>query len=453
MFSYHFPPDRAIGARRWEKFTRYAAERGWGVDVIMRVEPSWTPDDARVQALPDGVRVFGVPMRELPAERLEHSLWSLMRGRSASAPVAADSVASGVAERAPAVPTRPTSFARHEVRWEPTPRGAMRAYWAWRDFARVGDWSRRAARVALSIVRPGVHRAVVTSGPPFMVHEAGRLASVATGLPFVMDMRDPWSHVERLSESIASPVWLRLAGRHEGRSARRAALIVANTEVARRQLAERYPDRAADILTVMNGADDDPLPEVPPARRFTVAHAGTIYLDRNPRALFEAAARLVRERALTPDDFALSFMGEIEAAGAYPIVQVARDLGIADHVELVPPGSHRAALEYQARATMLLTMSGTNMAAIPAKTFEAGRFPSWLLALSAPGSATALLLEGTEADVAAPDDVEGILAILRRRYDEFASGVRPTPVGAHPRFSRREQARILFDAIEARVAA
>lgn len=86
MFSYHFPPDRAIGARRWEKFTRYAAERGWGVDVIMRVEPSWTPDDARVQALPDGVRVFGVPMRELPAERLEHSLWSLMRGRSASAP-------------------------------------------------------------------------------------------------------------------------------------------------------------------------------------------------------------------------------------------------------------------------------------------------------------------------------------------------------------------------------
>lgn len=100
---------------------------------------------------------------------------------------------------------------------------------------------------------------------------------------------------------------------------------------------------------------------------------------------------------------------------------------------------------------MLLTMSGTNMAAIPAKTFEAGRFPAWLLALSAPGSATALLLEGTEADVAAPDDVEGILAILRKRYDEFAAGVRPVPVGADPRFSRREQARILFEAIEARV--
>jgi hypothetical protein len=216
-------------------------------------------------------------------------------------------------------------------------------------------------------------------------------------------------------------------------------------------MVERYPRRADDILTVMNGADDDPIPTTPPSGRFTIAHAGTVYLDRDPRALFTAAARLIRERGLTPEEFALSFMGDIEAIGSYPLDAVARELGIREYVRFVPAGSHRAALEFQAAATMLLVMSGTNMAAIPAKTFESGRFPAWLLALSAPGSATAMLLEGTGADVAAPWDADTILCALRRRYDQWVVGERPTPIAADPRFSRREQARILFDAIDARV--
>jgi hypothetical protein len=100
---------------------------------------------------------------------------------------------------------------------------------------------------------------------------------------------------------------------------------------------------------------------------------------------------------------------------------------------------------------MLVTMSGSNMAAIPAKTFECIRFPAWLLALSAPGSATAELLDGTDADVAAPGDTAGIAEILDRRYREHRDGVQPQPVARDPRFSRRYQAELLFDAIEARV--
>lgn len=450
VFSYHFPPDRAIGARRWEKFAHFAAERGWGLDVIMRVAPEWTAQDPRLAALPSGVRVFGVEERELPAERMEHALWSMTRGRTrrATAPSAASARVA-----APSVVQRPPSFARDEIRWEPSARAAFRAYWAWRDFARTTDWSRRAARLAARIVNPEVHRAVVTSGPPFMVHEAGRRLSYRTGIPFVMDMRDPWANVERLQEGIASPVWLALAARHERRSVRQAALVVANTELARQQMTERYADRASDILTVMNGADDDPLPAARASRRFTIGHAGTVYLDRDPRALFAAAAQLIRERSLTPDQFALRFMGEIDAVGSYPIDAVARDLGIRDYVEFVPAGPHQAAMEFQAAATMLLVMSGTNMAAIPAKTFESGRFPAWMLALSARGSATAMLLEGTGADVAEPGDADTILCALRHRYDQFVAGERPTPIAADPRFSRREQARILFDAIEARVGA
>jgi hypothetical protein len=50
-----------------------------------------------------------------------------------------------------------------------------------------------------------------------MAHEGGRLASIKTGLPHVVDMRDPWSSLQRVQEALASPMWLRLATRYENR--------------------------------------------------------------------------------------------------------------------------------------------------------------------------------------------------------------------------------------------
>ncbi len=284
-----------------------------------------------------------------------------------------------------------------------------------------------------------------------MSHDAGRRLSERYRIPFVMDMRDPWSHVERLAEAIATPAWVRLAARHEARAVERAALIVANTEVARRQLSATYPERADDIITVTNGGDDDLLP---PQRRggpFVIAHAGTLYLDRDPRALFKAAAEVIRKRALTPEDLTLEFIGDLEAVGGFPIEEVARAESITDYVRIGPSLPHREAMAFMANATMLVTMSGSNMAAIPAKTFECVRFPAWVLALSADDSATALLLRDTGADVASPRDVARIAEIIDRRYSEHIAGVMPEPIGRDVRFSRAYQAGILLDALQARL--
>ncbi|HEY5086318.1 MAG TPA: hypothetical protein VII66_03075, partial [Gemmatimonadaceae bacterium] len=224
------------------------------------------------------------------------------------------------------------------------------------------------------------------------------------------------------------------------------------TEVARRQMAATYPLRARDIVTVTNGGDDDDV--LPPQRRggrFVIAHAGTIYLDRDPRALFRAAAHVIRKLSLTPDDLTLEFIGDMEAVGGFPIEEVARAEGIAEYVRTGPSRSYDEALAFMADATMLITMSGGNIAAIPAKTFECVRFPAWILALSAPGSATALLLAGTGADVAPPGDVKSIAEIIEGRYREHRAGVFPEPIGRDPRFSRRHQAGILLDALEVRL--
>lgn len=448
IISYHFPPDRAVGARRWEKFSHFAAERGWGMDVFMRGDIAAADVEAARRQLPSGVRVFAVPQSTLRAESVERAIWRLVKGRGGPAAATADATRNIVAR------PRPTSVSRSELRWAlHTPRGWMRAYWAALDFARISAWGDGVMEAVSSVFDPGVHRAVVTSGPPFMSHDVGRRLSHRYRIPFIMDMRDPWSHVERLAEGIATPAWTRLAAHYERMAVERATLVVANTEVARRQMAASYPLRARDIITVTNGGDDEELPAPQCRNRFVIAHAGTVYLDRDPRALFEAAAQVIRRHSLTPDDLTLEFIGELEAVGGFPIDEVARAEGIADYVRTGPPRSHHDAIAFMAEATMLVTMSGTNMAAIPAKTFECVRFPAWVLALSEPASATDLLLDGTGADVASPRDVAAIASIIEKRYLEHRAGVVPEPIGRDPRFSRRHQAGILLDALEARVAA
>jgi glycosyltransferase involved in cell wall biosynthesis len=282
-----------------------------------------------------------------------------------------------------------------------------------------------------------------------MVHEAGRRVALATGVPFVMDLRDPWSLVQRLPEAVASPVWLALAARYERQTVARAALVVTNTEAARLGLQARYPEARSRIVTVTNGYDEDPQPRSLHGRRFTIAYAGAIYLDRDPRILFRAAARVVRELALRPSDFRIEFMRDVESFDGVPTQAIAGEEGLDGFVRLRPPGPRREASQFLAEGSMLLSLSQDSDTAIPSKIFEYMQYDAWVLALADRGSATECLLRGSKADVVAPQDLEGLAAVLRKRYLQYAGGERPRRLATDPRYSRREQARRLFDAIEA----
>jgi hypothetical protein len=445
LISYHFPPDITIGARRWEKLAHAVAERSWGLDVIT-CRPS-VIDAKRLDSLPAGVRVFGVADPELAAERIEHVIWRMYRtvwpNRRAAAGVASESGAANAAS----VRDRPESLDRGEIRPSPrTPREFLRTYWAWLELEHGTRWAHRATALAERIIVKGVHQAVITSAPPHMSHEAGRLVSLATGLPFVMDMRDPWSLQPWLRESVASSLWYRRADGCERACIEQAKLIVANTQPAHTALANAYPAARDRIITVMNGSDDDPLPPHRHSERFTIGYAGTIYLDRDPLLLFRAAAQVIKAGALTPKQFGVDILGRFAAEEHVPLLGMAAREGVADYVTVEPPRPQQAALDFLAGASMLVIFPGSNTLAIPAKVFEYIRFDSWLLTIAEPASGIALLLRGTSADVVDPH-VEDVAAAISARYRDHIAGVRPTRVAIDDRFSRSTQARLLLDAI------
>lgn len=434
LISYNFPPDPAIGGLRWQQMARYFAERGWAVDVVARNFSGMEGlDTARLQHMPAGMRIFSVPDREPFLGRIQKMVWRPIRrvvGRMRNANAHA--------------------LSQREIGQQRGWRTVMRAYLAWLDFARGHNWAREAARLASEIALSGGYVAVVSSGPPHMAHEGARLAAKRTGLPHVADMRDPWSLVQRVQEAIASPIWLRLASRFERRVVDSAALVTMNTEASRDAMRAAYPEHAEKIDVVRNGSDDDPLPPTRRDARFRLRFAGSIYMDRDPRSCFKAAKLVIAELKLTPQQFLIEFVGQVYRYAGVPTLQIAAEEGIKEYVRVSGLLPRTEALEFLAGATMLFSLPQDSDFAVPAKIYEYVRFEAWMLVLGTSTSATGQLLRDTEADVVDHTDIDGIARILRQRYEQFASGVRPQAIGRDGRFDRRLQAKKMLDLIIAR---
>ena len=456
LVSDQFPPAQSAGSLRWQKLSRFAANRGWILDVITR-DPALlgVRDDSRLDELPPGTRVFAFRPEELALDKAERWLSRAVRGLRATR---VPEKPSGEARRPGSVDetrAKPgTSLGADSIAWSPlTTRFWMRSYWAWLDHRRQMSWARAVERVGAAVLDSRRHRGVISSGPWHLCnHEAARRLARRARLPFIMDLRDPWSLPRRIAETIASPVWFALARHYESRAVHDASLVVVNAEPVEHAMVLRYRDAADRILTITNGFDDEDVPASHHGRRFTIAYAGGIYLDRDPRPLFQAAARIIAEERLSPDDFGIELIGNVDDYGGVPIARMAFEEGIGAYVRTGPPRPRREALEFLSRATMLLSLPQDSPWAIPSKIFEYMQFDAWLLVLAEAEAPAAMLLRGSSADVVSPSNVEQLSGVLRRRLEQYRSGERPARLSHETRFSRRHQADRLMNAIAARLA-
>jgi hypothetical protein len=64
-----------------------------------------------------------------------------------------------------------------------------------------------------------------------------------------------------------------------------------------------------------------------------------------------------------------------------------------------------------------------------------------------------MLLRDSGADIVPPDDEAAIASVIRHRYEQYARGVRPEPIGVGGQFHRRHQAARLLDELEQRLGA
>lgn len=433
-----FPPCAEVGAARWEGFAPHLVASGWGLDVITE-DPATLPivDWKRIESLPADVRAIGIP-RPLPAWVRTVTAFKrrlrAMRGidDAPPAPMATEVNASGLLHEE-------ASSAGEDLRLRLLAEG---------EIQQAERWARRVERAGRRLVS-GAHRVVISSGPLNIAYVAADRIARASGLPHVMDMRDPWT-----TALVPNPPLTRMQQRdgeaEEAATIDRAARIITNTTASAARLIDRFPHVADRVVTIPNGVDLSPIParEAPAVRQFIIAHCGTLYLDRDPRTLMRAIARLVREEGIAPDALRLVFMGVPVAIEGESILHWGERAGIGAYVEERPLGTREAARDLLLHSAVAVAFQGRSFIQIPAKVFEYAAFPLWLLALVGHQSATAELLRGSEAIVLEMHDEERIHAELRRVWRLFHERGRPDPVSIDGRFSRERQSQRLLEVLE-----
>ncbi len=452
LIAYHFPPGGSAGALRWEKMLEVLLEHGFAADVLT-LDPAQlsSPDLARLSKVDESVRVFGVRDSALAvegawrfrAQAIRFVSRSLRRLRVPSRGRAGE-----------AAPHHTQRLGGSISRWEALQDAGPRLD-RWRaslgahlEILRFTEWADRARRVAEWLADETSYDAVISSGPPHAIHLGAATAARRIGAAFVMDMRDPWSLVQRLPKSIGSSRWWKTAERAEGSCVRMASLVLCNTERAASALSELYPELVDRIVTVLNGVDEEKTPSVPKNDRFILAHAGTVYLDRSPESLFRAVGRIVQRRELTADDLAIRFFGAFEGRGEEAVVAMAYREGVAPFVELGGVVSRSEVLAFLAESAVGIILPQDSHLAVPSKVFEYVNLPLWTVALAQEESATSDVLAMTDACVVDPLDVPALEAVIERLYDRWQRGERPTTGSFDPSLSRRQQAVIFAQGLK-----
>lgn len=311
-------------------------------------------------------------------------------------------------------------------------------------------WAERAAQVAECLHRDTPFDAVVACMSPWSMGIAARDISRRCGVPYVLDMRDPWT---------ASPKDWRVRDFESERPLEReliagASAFIANTRGQEKLHLDAFEDVLGGKTTVVtNSFDPESWTTVPAQRfdRFTMLFTGNLHRWVSLRGVFRALAELRRQRAIPEDELQLICYGTMEAAQQ----RMVEELGISNWVRLERRIPQKLLLPKLRGADLLVSTVGWWFA-IPAKTFDylaAG--PPILMIGPREGDAVRAVLETGRGFAAEDDDVDRIAGVIRDAHAARKSG-RPmalaTDTDALARYSTPETARMMAECLD-RVAA
>ncbi len=383
ILTYHFPPSAASGTFRLLGFVSHLPQFGWRSVVVAPPELPWEPVD---QAL----------MERIPAETaLYHVLYP------------------------------------EGLLWKPL-----------RRLSPLGIWLPKAWAACRRAIHEHHTDALLTSGPPHLVHLLGRELRNRYGLPWIADFRDPWvaGVWSTSSEKTGRKRW---EFRAEGAVMRDADAIVANTPGACDLLGEAYPEHGSKMVSITNGYDPESFEAnpVPPlaGQSVEITHLGEIYVNRDPGPFLEAI-RSIRPNGLSNGrSLRVRFIGRLGDSSPR-LEHLIRAGGLEGVVDLGGQIPYDESLRAMVQADVLLLLdSPGRKAGVPAKLYEylGARRPILALGESDGDLAWVLRESGVPYRIAPPRAPGAIQrALLELLEDPATAAFGSTDTPAPTRFTR-----------------
>ena len=412
LISYLFPPAGGIAVQRALSLAKYLP--GCGCEVhVLRASNAAVPvrDEGLLRHVPDCVKVHGAFTPEIPFA-IRQRLWHKVSGKGSNRPPS-------WWKKAAANTARRILCPEPEILWAPF-----------------------AVRKAWSIIRRHQIDTVLITAPPFSAFVVGvELKRRAPGLRLISDFRDEWLDFYLKDFDFQNGAHTRRrAAAIERQTIEASDLVVSTTLTTRDVIRRRYPEQPDNKFAVVaHGYDPEVFADFRSRPRndgkLVVTHVGTVYKTACPRYYLDALDGLdepVRSRITT------RFVGRVaedERAGLE---------GHRSAVEVVGFLPQAQALRYMEDTDcLLLTM--TNDISLPGKLFEYMATGKRILALCAPGSEVAKILDETGAGLHAdPFDKAAIRRMIAQVYDDLQHG-RLHQAGIGEAVRRYERPRLTAD--------
>lgn len=308
IIAHHFPPAGGVGSFRVTKYVKYLRKFGWEPAVI-------TANVATYQWIDNSLE------RNIPAGICIYRL-----------------------------PVCRTLFVNDEgIRWIPY-----------------------VIRSVKSVIKKENPAVVYITGGPFFPLILGPIIKGCFGLPYVIDLRDPWKLAERdyAIRGIKPRVGKLLTDILEPFIIRNARRVICATEPMCQEYMASYKNEASSkFITITNGYDPEDFEHIEPVHfaEFTVVYTGKWYSValgalRNTRAFFQAM-KVLREKGL---NIRLTHVGIPEPE----IVKLAQAIEVSDLVTFAGRKSYDESLAYAKGANLLLVIGGIRKVEQTQKIFD-----------------------------------------------------------------------------------
>lgn len=353
LISCRFPPLAGAGTQRALKLCKAAPELGWRVTVLAATpRPGDRCDETLLQQLPKHVPVVRTP------------------------PV-------------------PLNFLPRQV--DP-----------WLIPDTLVAWYLMAVRAARGVLDTDPVDAILSTSPPHTAHLVARTVATERQIPWMADLRDPWTDNRFLHQQpIQNPLeklrnWL--DHQLEAQVYADASLVSVTTAPLARLLQQKHGLAQEKIVLARNGFDESdfaPFPLTPPPRNpeaMLVRFAGSIYANYTFEPFLRAMEVLLQRRPQAPIRFEC-YLNEralaAELLARYPQTQARSSV----HPQV--PNNQVAALY---RGADVLTLSCLDDLSTPTKVFEYARAAVPILAFTVPLAEANEVIARTQTGLCVPHD-------------------------------------------------
>lgn len=425
IISYYWPPGAGAGVQRWLKFCKYLRAFGWEPVVYTPENPEHPETDLSLAAdIPDGMQVVRTRIWE------PYSLYKIMTGRPAHEKVQAGFLSEkkrpGKAEQM-ATWLRGNLFIPDARKW----------------------WISPSVRYLSAWLRNNKVDAIVSTGPPHSMHMIALGLKKQTGIPWLADFRDPWTQIDFYHHLMLTGAADRKHREMEQAVLKQADCVVTVSPNCARGLHELS---GREIEVVANGFDPDDFGNIPAFeyKEFSITHLGSMNADRNPVALWETLANLVKQDAFFGKHLRIRLIGKTDLT-VFESLKVFKLEGFVENLSYLP---HNMAIEEAGKsALLLLALNNTPNAAgiAPGKMYEYLALRRPILGIGPTNGDASAILRSTNSGVVLDfTDTEGIKAALlqwKKHFSAKTMGMPDSNIEIYSRKALTQQIALLLDNI------